>query len=267
MSLPPRALPVPDIVISDVAPERPRVSERQGNQQSVLGSATMPTYDPSQSLEAQLLYEEVQHDDGTNCFWPTQTWKALVTRESVKKTLVDCGIERDKARELSKRIFDQSCERFFTILAIIHETTRIEHVLDCKNGIRDSRLPLVIKKSGGRKGLFFSNGASTSCCLQGLPLYKIPNLESYQWRLDVPRFKLGPKGVVEHQRFNKKAILPWIEAIDKPGEAKSGGYGTVTQVRIHPLCHEYHEVLESVRAALEPFFSFFRRHEFRVSFD
>ena len=71
--------------------------------------------------------------------------------------------------------------------------------------------------------------------------------DGFQWRLLVPTFALNEDKTIQHRDLEEKEILPWCEEkLQSHSEAMSGGYGSVKKVKIHPLCHEFHEHLKAV---------------------
>jgi hypothetical protein len=53
----------------------------------------------------------------------------------------------------------------------------------------------------------------------------------------------------EHKDFPPQTIMPWMSTLKQKEE---GGYSQVFEVEIHPDCHDFHAVLESLSVRVHP---------------
>ncbi|KAF3765539.1 kinase-like protein [Cryphonectria parasitica EP155] len=213
------------------------------------------TKDIDQPLNQQLHQHKVKHaQEYIQPFWPTAIWKALLTQESIRDELLRSGVGKPVADNLSMQILLPGCKArvlIFTILVLLAKSASIEHVLVCKKGICDNQLPLVLKIHQG-KSVLMREMEPITCCFENWDTYILEAFCDHYRRLTVPVFGLREgSNEINHQKFDPGVILPWCEVDENvtPVPAMSGGYGTVTKVRIHPLCHQFHDVLESINVA------------------
>lgn len=164
----PRASRIPKITVQapPSEPETPLTKHSEGVQESGLLLGTVPEYDSTRRLEEQLLEHSVAHAHAqTKPFWPTATWRALVTRESIRNELVKSGLDRARAEDFSIRIPQEARTLIFTIFTLLNKASEMDHVMTCDRGLRDDRLPLVLKTIRGRVSLEYrNNGGSAACC-------------------------------------------------------------------------------------------------------
>lgn len=218
----------------------------------------------TESLEDRLWEVAVAHAQGpTKKFWPPPLWKSLVTQDSIVDELVelDDNISREKALAFGKKILDSGSNRrvlVFTVLLFLRKLDCLDHMLHhCKHGgLRDNDLPLALKTTnGGKQGLFHrqsghhKSGRVADCCLRKWSMVQLEAFNDFQRRLMPPVFGLKEidNTIVELQ-LDDEAILPWCEVQDNlvPVVAMSGGFGTVSRVKIHPMCHRFDKTLEAV---------------------
>lgn len=223
----------------------------------------LPQYDSKIPLEDQLRNYRVQHPEGNDKhFWPAAILKSLVTPTSIKRALMDqCGFSRERASHYSERIFhdrEGSLVQIFTIFLLIDELNdqTWTHVMECRSQdrLRDYSLPLILVQHGNAKHMVRRDGISASCCFTRWKFHALESVVNYQHRLAIPMFRLSePNNTIVHQSFDNHTILPWCECEERGVSvvnAMSGGYGSVMRVKIHPLCHRFHDVLKSVSIPL-----------------
>lgn len=214
---------------------------------------------PPISLEKQLWKHAVRHAIGsTNSFWPPSIWQALVTEQAIVDELMDLGNKFNPTTALAfaKQILRAGSEQsltVFTILLLSDKLNTVDHILrHCEyGGIRDEDLPLVLRSdSWGDDGLFHRNGDQVAaCCLYRWKTVQLEAFDNFQRRLSPPVFGLKQEdNTLIHLDLDDHAILPWCEFQENliPVPVMSGGFGTVSRVKIHPMCHIFHDTLKAV---------------------
>lgn len=248
---------VPRIMVHRVSNDRDRPDQRDSGTPFVSSpSPEQPSQnEETQSLEVQLWETDVQHANcRTRSFWPPSVLRRVITKEAIEKEIMKTfQVERAKAKDIARRVWqDRSgkCVQVFTILVLLDRVKdRLDHILECPKGVRDHDLPLVLRDSPpGRKRKLCRKGSEAVCCLSGLRTTDLEQFELFQRRLAVPVFKLDEKNnALIHLDLDDGDILPWSEeALVEPVNAMSGGFGTVTRVKIHRDCHHFHSTLKAV---------------------
>lgn len=213
----------------------------------------------SVSLDKRLRRISVRHAFGTTfSFWPPPMWQALVTEQTIVEELLGLnkGFNRRTASTLAKKISLLGSERrltVFTILVLSDNLDAVDHILqNCKHGgIRDKDLPLVLRQnSWGDEELIHHNGNQVApCCLGSWKAVKLELFSDFQRRLSPPIFGLKQDdNTLIHLDLDDQAILPWCEVKENlvSLDVMSGGFGTVSRVKIHPLCHRFSDTLKAV---------------------
>lgn len=217
----------------------------------------LPMYNQQTRLERQLRQYQVRHASGVNnqSFWPPGVLKALVTKEAIANELSQAirGLDRDKASAIARQVWqDRSGPsiKVFTILLFLGKLDDfVYHIMGCRVGVRDHNLPLSLDTDPyGSVRLLHKDNTEASCCFDNWQDLLLEGFDTYQRRLTIPIFRLKKDdNTLIHLDLNARDILPWCEENTvAPVNAMSGGFGTVTRVRIHPLCHEFHDTLKAV---------------------
>lgn len=216
-----------------------------------------PGIEESHSLEQQLWQKAVPHaNSGFPSFWPPSIWKSNITKQAIANEILACFPDygRGEAENIAEHVWqDQSgrCVQIFTILVLLDKVEwLVEHILKCRQGIRDHDLPLVLNNQHhrGQSSKLCRRGFEPVCCFSRWRTAALESFEKFQRRLNVPVFRLDRENnALIHLDLDAKDILPWCEeAIVPPISAMSGGAGTVIRVKIDPSCHEFHDTLRAV---------------------
>lgn len=248
----------------------PRISideESDYGGESTEGSDTDTTYDDlsshsetedALSLEDQIWQKTVPHaNGGTSSFWPPGVLKTTITKQTTTNEIVRLfpHYSRGEAEAIAERVWqDKSgkCVQVFTILVLLDQVkVLVEHILECRQGVRDHDLPLTLRNEQGsprrKPRLCRADSETVLCCFSHWRTASLESFETFQRRFDVPVFKLTRNNALIHLNLDEKEILPWCEeTIVPPISAMSGGAGTVIRVKIHPRCHKFHHTLRAV---------------------
>lgn len=210
-----------------------------------------------QALDQQLWQNAVQHaNKGMPSFWPPSVWKSIVTKQAIANEILEYNPDyhREEAENIAQRVWqDQSgkCVQIFTILVLLDKVELlVEHILGCRRGVRDHDLPLVLNNQHhrGRGGKLCRRDSEMVCCFSRWKNATLEQFENFQRRITVPVFRLNRRNNdLIHLELDARDILPWCEEAEVPPiSAMSGGEGTVIRVKIHPSCHEFHDILKAV---------------------
>lgn len=211
------------------------------------------------SLEQRLWKISVRHaQESSKSFWPPPMWQALVTEQAIVDELLDFGdkFSPKTALTLAKQILSGGSQRgltVFTILLLIDKLDSVDHILQhcVHGGIRDRDLPLVLRRDNmGSYKLFHRGGDQVAaCCLYRWRIVQLEAFNNLQRRLSPPVFGLNEDdNTLVHLDLDNEAILPWCAVEENliPCPTMSGGFGTVSRVKIHPMCHKFHKTLKAV---------------------
>lgn len=256
----PRA-PIPRITV-DPASDFPAESTKRNDWGAAYDNFSTPEgrseTEESPSLEQQLWRKTVQHaNSSTPSFWPTSVWKRIVTKQAIANEILESlpRYDRKEAEKIADRVWqDKSgkCVQIFTILVLIDKVEwLVEHILGCRQGVRDHDLPLILKnrQQRGQSSKLCRRNSETVCCFSRWRTASLEQFERFQRGFTVPVFRLDRRNhnALIHLDLDAKDILPWCdEAEVPPVNAMSGGSGTVIRVKIHHRCHEFHDTLRAV---------------------
>jgi hypothetical protein len=232
----------------------------------------LPRYQDFKSL-GNLLRKCMSEEAGTASdnnykggFLPPAILDRILSREAVEYELKRKKNSHDTARTLdimfraAEEEVDESTEfpgekktyfTVFAILALMDKACDISRFLEDEDrGLCDQDLPnlKLHQDEDGSCELRRAEESQQVPCFDGWGQYELEYFDTYQWRLRVPTFALDPDKKIRHYELHDKDILPWCEEHSMSDlEVMSGGYGSVKKVKIHPLCHDYHDTLKAVR--------------------
>ncbi|KAJ4388599.1 hypothetical protein N0V93_006057 [Gnomoniopsis smithogilvyi] len=212
----------------------------------------------AQRLERQLWQIAVKNaSQGMMSFWPTPMWQAMVTQKSIADELIELehNFDQTTAATLADKILGSGLERgilVFTILLLLGKLDDVPHILQqcASGGIRDHNLPVTMEQNV--ELLHRQGNPIAGCCIGRWLVIDLENFARFQRRLMPPVFGMDDDDhTLVHLELDKEDILPWCEVEDYliPVNAMSGGYGTVSRVRIHPMCHKFGKTLSAINVA------------------
>lgn len=195
----------------------------------------------------------MKHANGREKFWPTSVLRGFLTEQMIRDELKRLEFSEEKAKDYSERLLRRGDDALIVVLALLvlsGQLRNVEHILNCNFGIRDKNLPLTLDWDESIRITYNDGSLPQVCCSKAWSSWQdsaLDSLVTYQYRLMIPTFRLGQDNTIEHQEIENWRILPWCnEDIAEPVAAMSGGSGSVSRVRIHEDCHDFHRVLKSV---------------------
>ena len=219
----------------------------------------LPKYNEFKTLAHLLRACMHEHDDGPDrSFLPPALLSILLSREAIQYELNEYQLDAPTLKSVllntTVDAIEESDENLktylvvFAILILLGKGKEIVHCISCPNGVCDQDLPLLLYNQMGNRELRLRDNSKIDCFNEWDP-HVCESFENYQWRLTVPTFALNEDNTIIHQELHDRAILPWCEEhLQTSYPTMSGGFGSVKRVRIHPLCHEFHDVLKEVRS-------------------
>jgi hypothetical protein len=201
---------------------------------------------------------------GNQGFLPPALLTSVLPREAIEHELKEkcpridattmtniiLGGLADNDDDVSQSESDKKSYLFvLAMLALLDKVSEIGRFVEDNNGgIWDGDLPLQIHNGDdGSSELRHRRNSQPMPCFHQWGDNDHQLFDSFQWRLLVPTFALNEDKTIQHLDLEEKEILPWYEEkLQTHSEAMSGGYGSVKKVKIHPLCHEFHEHLKAV---------------------
>jgi len=230
---------------TDPKPPRKRVRKSQLNWSG--NTADKKTFPPgtvsdrrvhpelfSCSLKEQLANASVEWPpSSTNYFIPQDTFKHLLKRHAVLDEL-EHSLSDDYLAMGEKRneIVDFVMERARKLFAILTLIGKCKSILDFMlEGISDTDLPFQLSNIKTSENLLAShNSARIYRLFTKWSNWDLQELSRFQWSLLAPVLELGhsPK----HYDLQSNSILPFVKYDE--GNRKTGGYGSVWRVKIHP---------------------------------
>jgi hypothetical protein len=203
----------------------------------------------------------IEHADCTQgnikLFWPTPLLKQILTKARIIEEL-DAPTQNGCLLSFHRSSFELTNQilagriKIFAVLLLLDQVQCIERALT--EGLEDSNLPF--EPRGDNSELFRASGSHSLQlvkCFSG-PDWKIHERDSfsnYQQAVDPRILKLEGDGrTPKHEEFHSKAVLPFMHEIRQgvpKMEREYGGFGVVSVVKIHPQCHKFHNLLDSVR--------------------
>jgi Protein kinase domain len=135
------------------------------------------------------------------------------------------------------------------LLGLLDKVCEIENfVEDNDGGIWDGDLPLQLHNGrDGSRELRRRQNSRLIRCFESWTDGHHQLFSDYQWRLLIPTFALNADNTIQELDLPDEIILPWCdEQLQRDNVPMSGAFGSVKKVKIHPLCHEFHERLKAV---------------------
>ncbi|KAH8767564.1 kinase-like domain-containing protein, partial [Hyaloscypha finlandica] len=134
-------------------------------------------------------------------------------------------------------------ERAAKLFAILTLIGKCKSILDFMvEGISDIDLPFQLSNTKSSENLLAShNSARTIRIFTEWSNWDLQELSRFQWSLLAPVFELGHNS--KHYDFQSNSILPFVG--DDEGSRKTGGYGSVWRVKIHPAHQRWNGDLET----------------------
>lgn len=191
-------------------------------------------------------------------FWPVTLLQRILTPERIVEELdapTQTGLPFDfdiTPVALANQILDGRI-KIFAVLLLLDQVQCIERAL--KEGLLDTHLPF--EPRGDYIQLFRTCGSEPLQlvrCFSGhdwKPAER-DNFCNYQQAVDPRILELEGDGrTPKHEEFHSKAVLPFMKTdAAKQGlrkkEREYGGFGVVSVVKVHPACHRFHDLLQSV---------------------
>jgi hypothetical protein len=168
-------------------------------------------------------------------FIPIDKLEPLLTLEAIKAELSLCCAPRERIPSGAGEIFEKS-KKLFAVLLLIEMAASIFDFLD--EGILDEHLPL------GRCDIDQTNHICLENYDEGHPYCGCKAMQRWndekrkkfagsQWIVLAPVFQRSTSNDIPHFDFSFNTIMPFIDDHEKDAD-KSGGYGEVWKVKIHP---------------------------------
>ncbi|KAH6625483.1 kinase-like domain-containing protein [Boeremia exigua] len=244
---------LPKLNIEDEPYEDEHASEN--NNTTVLSVNNMDLSDdtPLAELRILLLSEAIDHADSqVGSFWSTQRLQYIMTVERITAHLNKRRI--DDAQSIAATI-RANLMRVFAALTFGQMDFYITSFIE--EGLTDEDLPLIKADFGkGPNGKVKNvNSEIARKKTPHLPLECFENWKPverdhflvYQYRFlpAILEFKPGEQlgsRVIQHMEIEDAVILPFTSC----ESIRDGGYGSVTEVGIHPDCHRFQDILRSI---------------------
>jgi hypothetical protein len=211
-------------------------------------------------LEILLRRCGIEHADSNEghikLFWPTPLLERILTQDRIVEELDaptqdDFPLEFDtNTSDLASQILDGRI-KIFAVLVLLGQVQCIERAL--AEGLEDSHLPL--QSYGERAQLYRDDQPYQPVkCFSGRD-WKTHDREiflKYQHAVDPRILEMESDGrTPKHKEFYVDAVLPFMNEMRgvQKKEREYGGFGVVSVVKIHPACHKFHNLSDSVRTS------------------
>ncbi|OAL01047.1 kinase-like protein [Phaeosphaeriaceae sp. SRC1lsM3a] len=206
-------------------------------------------------LETSLRNHAVPHHDKKHIkqFWTEKSLSLLLTKDGILKELQryqdanPAYCNRRTVLALASTIFEHH-RKVFAILVLL-EKGRL--ILDVMEEVKDIDLPLHTLAGDTKHNMYRvspqTSGSVLVQCLSGPSSGWTTCLREafskYQHQVSPEFLDLESDGrTPKHKTFHDDAVLPFMHETEK----EHGGYGTVSQVEVHPDCHGFHNLLDSI---------------------
>ncbi|KAI1108977.1 kinase-like domain-containing protein [Nemania sp. NC0429] len=249
-SVTPAAIRGQELSLHDIKKVDPRPLLAPGLRAESLTLIT-PASSTVESLQDCLLAEIHPDPKGSKGFFlPSKRLENLIRSWDLEEELtrrLQCTTDPRTIQDLAEKICAEgkSCQKIFTILALIEKADTIVEFLD--EGVHDGDLPLIKLDKAGRPGLFELGRKSKTGTAQPLECFRsfsrinVINFEDYQWAVLAPVFDRPHKKDVSHYDLEDPVILPFTEE----EEVSEGGFGRISRVKIHPDHHNFKDSVDN----------------------
>ena len=197
----------------------------------------------------------IQHVDKKRIkrFWPSKLLDQILTRDRIIEELR--AYESDQPGLFDGESIDAFADdisrrhrKVFAILTLTGQGPCIKNIVN--EGLQDRDLPLF---AGGTSYQIFRGSRDLPELVQ---CFSSPTWHSchkdmvldLQYAVKPLVLNLEDDGrTPRHRNFHPKVVLPFMHE----EERHRGGYGVVKEVTVHPDCHKFHKLLQSVRWSLQ----------------
>ncbi|KAF1850768.1 uncharacterized protein K460DRAFT_274684, partial [Cucurbitaria berberidis CBS 394.84] len=225
--------------------------------------ASLPPLGPTHELQEQILdaRQRTRNNEGQiRKFIPKEDLCRVVNTDSVTRALMKELSQvhsHEQIRSYAKVICTEletneiqrgkakikSFRKIFALLVLVEAASSIVRFLD--EDVSDQDLPLTLVRRQGTDELYRKGNRNKKPlrCFKLSPV-KLENFQEYQWWMLAPYFSPGEDGVMKHYILQDDHILPFVDPddADEGGVViKTGGYGRVLMVRIHPDHHNFRD--------------------------
>lgn len=197
---------------------------------------------------------------GREGFLPPVLLNKILTKETIEQALIrgNCRYPVETTRKILGPLADDDDESevdkksylyVVALLALLDKVCEIEDFMqDNDDGIWDGDFPLQLHNGAdGSRELRRRDDTRPIRCFKKWTDCENQVFSEHQWRLLIPIFALNADNTIQELDLPDEAILPWCdEQVQSNSGAMSGAFGSVKKVKIHPLCHEFHERLKAV---------------------
>ncbi|CAO2653795.1 Nn.00g032060.m01.CDS01 [Neocucurbitaria sp. VM-36] len=203
-----------------------------------------------ESLDELLREKAIRHaDGGSKVFWPMSVLMEVVTRDRIVQELRRFQQLKGDVSQLIEKIATEY-RRVFAILNLVGKEEYIQKFIE--DNVKDIFLPL---QADDTIQYAISRTDAPKRPLQCFKMLRTSERELFlQYQHQVNPEILGynrDSGRVQHKDLEPAAILPFTAT----KAMRNGGYSTVTQVTVHPDCHEFNNVLKPFQIILNDQFA------------
>lgn len=180
-------------------------------------------------LEQQLLDEQIPWNKGR--FLPNDAFDRILTESAVQREL-DSMYNNVATSDLADKVYKKA-RKVLGVLVCIRKAHSIKNFII--EDITDKLLPLTIPKNPIQQKVWMSRWRA----FQDFSPRELNDFAIAQWSFLSPIFSRQMDGEIKHYDFPNGVVLPFIE--DEEAEMRSGGFGQVWNVQIHPDHHNFNE--------------------------
>ena len=175
-------------------------------------------------------------------FWSDNQLQSLLTKPRISEAFG----RRDELKHLSGKVDEIIAKhlKILAILALMGELICIEEFM--ANSIHDWDLPLVQCTKGNPLSWNIARDTRKGRRLKFLDKWSVDQryffLCRWQFHVSPPTFRMATDGKsAKHEEFPADTVMPWKER-----HRENGGYSQVSEVDIHPDCHDFGPVLDDL---------------------
>lgn len=257
--------------VSDYTPQDIVSYDEDENRSLDVSIASLRPQSPDRNkLVNELMRTRVKayNSEGYECwFIPKKELRRVLNRDAVRRELkkklgpghssreistyadrVCEGVQREEYRHGKTTVKIRTFRKVFALLLLVESERSIKACLDDEHGFSDQDLPLRMQRQENNLPQLFRRKEkhhSPIKCFEDWPFVRLESVYNYQWQLLAPFFSPDDDGIVKHYLLQDEHILPYVlpKSHEKQAVNKSGGYGEVLMVRIHPDHHEFRNQL------------------------